>query len=123
MNKFESAEDYLECILILSKKNSYVRAIDVANELEFTKASVSIALKKLREKQYISVNESTGAISLTEQGYRIASLVLERHEVLSELFVKLGVDKNVALQDACKIEHDLSDETFIALKNLNNKME
>ena len=111
----QSAENYLETILMLSQKNGSVRSIDIANELGFKKSSVSIAMKNLREKNHITVTEE-GFIYLTESGREIAEMVYERHEVLSECLVKLGVSKEVADEDACRIEHILSDESFAAIK-------
>ena len=111
----ESMEDYLETILMLQKSNGNVRSIDIANELNFTKASVSVAMKKLRETDYISVDEN-GYITLTKTGKKIAESVYERHTILSTLLINLGVSKEVALEDACRIEHDISDETFNAIK-------
>lgn len=111
----ESMEDYLETILLLQKKNGHVRSIDIAYELEFTKASVSIAMKSLREKELISMAE-TGYITLTEEGLKKAEKVLERHTLLSDWLIHLGVSEEVAIEDACRIEHDISDETFEILK-------
>lgn len=111
----ESMEDYLETILLLQKKNGNVRSIDIANELGFTKASVSVAMKSLREKDYISMAE-TGYITLTQTGQKRAENVYERHTILSNCLIRLGVSKEVAMEDACRIEHDISEETFQALK-------
>lgn len=115
MNIYESAEDYLERILIIQHEKGFVRSIDIAHELNFSKPSVSVAMKKLRENDYIKVDDS-GYITLTDAGYKIASSILERHEVLTTLLKMLGVSDEVAAQDACKIEHDLSDETFACIK-------
>lgn len=115
MNIYESAEDYLERILIIQHEKGFVRSIDIAHELNFSKPSVSVAMKKLRENDYIKVDDS-GYITLTDAGYKIASSILERHEVLTTLLKMLGVSSEVAAQDACKIEHDLSDETFACIK-------
>ncbi len=115
MNIYESAEDYLERILIIQHEKGFVRSIDIAHELNFSKPSVSVAMKKLRENDYIKVDDS-GYITLTDAGYKIASTILERHEVLTTLLKQLGVSDEVAAQDACKIEHDLSDETFACIK-------
>ena len=112
MNVFESAEDYLERILMLSEKKQYIRAIDIANDMNFSKASVSIALKKLRDKEYVVVDETNGSIHLTEEGKKIALKIYNRHKVLTEFFGYIGVSEKVAKEDACKIEHDLSDETM-----------
>lgn len=111
----ESMEDYLETILTLSKKNGKVRSIDVASKLEFTKASVSIAMKGLRERNYITMDE-TGYIKLTDSGLKKAENILERHTLLANCLIKLGVSENVAMEDACRMEHDISEETFQALK-------
>lgn len=115
MEHNESSENYLETILMLSKKRPVVRSVDIANELGFKKSSVSIAMKNLREKNHITVTEE-GFIYLTESGKEIAEMVYERHEVISECLVKLGVDKEIADEDACRIEHILSEESFEAIK-------
>ena len=107
----ESAEDYLESILVLQQRRGQVRSIDIVNELGYSKPSVSIAMKKLRENSYISM-DADGSITLNESGLAIASRVYGRHRTLSRLFVLLGVSPEVASEDACKVEHDLSDETF-----------
>lgn len=112
----ESAENYLETILILSKKLPVVRSVDIANELGFKKSSVSIAMKNLREKNHITVTDA-GFIYLTDSGRRIAELIYERHQFISEWFIKLGVPANIAIEDACKIEHILSKESYDAMKN------
>ena len=113
----ESKEDYLERILMLHKTNTIVRAIDIANDLNYSKASVSIAMKKLKNLNLIEINEKTGNISLTDEGEKIALRVFERHHIFTQVFVSLGVSLETAKEDACKIEHDLSDETFNALKD------
>ncbi len=115
MHKTESAENYLETILVLSKKLPVVRSIDIATELNYSKPSVSIAMKNLRENGCIEVS-SAGFITLTEKGLEIANSIYERHEVLSSVFISLGVTPEVAVADACKIEHQISEETFQALK-------
>lgn len=107
----ESAENYLETILILSQKNAYVRSIDIANELNFTKPSVSVAMKKLRESALITM-DADGYIRLTEEGLSIASSMYERHQLLSDWLVFLGVSRETALEDACRIEHVISQESF-----------
>ena len=107
----ESAENYLETILMLSQKNAHVRSIDIATELNYTKPSVSVAMKKLRESELITV-DSDGFISLTEKGMKIASSMYERHQLLSDWLVYLGVPKEIALEDACRIEHVISQESF-----------
>lgn len=107
----ESAEDYLEAILILKERLGMVRSIDVVNEKHFKKPSVSVAMKKLRENGYIEMDRE-GFITLTDKGYEIASSVCNRHKLLTRFFVALGVNEQTAAADACKIEHDISEETF-----------
>ena len=116
-----SKEDYLERILMLHKTNTIVRAIDIANDLNYSKASVSIAMKKLKNLNLIEINEKTGNISLTDEGEKIALRVFERHHIITQVLVSLGVSLETAKEDACKIEHDLSDEAFNALKNFYNQ--
>lgn len=111
----ESAEDYLETILMLSKKLPVVRSIDIANEMGYKKSSVSIAMKNLREAEHIRVTKE-GYIYLTDSGKEIAEMIYERHKILSSWLIKLGVDKKVAEEDACRIEHDISKESFNAIK-------
>lgn len=121
MNNNESSENYLETILVLSKRLPVVRAVDIAAELNFKKSSVSVALKHLREKEYVRVTEE-GWIYLTDAGKDIAYMIYERHEFLKKWFVKLGVSEEIAAEDACKMEHVISKETFEALKNyISNK--
>lgn len=115
MHVNESAENYLETILILSKRLPVVRSVDIANELGFTKPSVSIAMKNLREKEHIFVDNS-GFITLTPSGREIAEMVYERHLLFSNWLMRLGVSEQTALEDACKIEHVLSKESFEAIK-------
>lgn len=110
----KSAEDYLEAVLILQKKNGNARSVDIAGFLGVSKPSVSVAVKNLRENDYITVNDSGGLI-LTEKGREIADRMYERHQRLTEFLVRIGVNETVAEADACKIEHDLSDESFAAL--------
>ena len=107
----ESAEDYLESILMLHERHGQVRSIDIVNQLGFSKPSVSIAMKKLRENGYITMAED-GLITLTDSGREIASRVYRRHRVITELFVLLGVGREQAAEDACRVEHDLSEQTF-----------
>lgn len=114
MQVHESSEDYLEAILMLKERKGYVRSVDVANELAFTKASVSVAMKKLRENGYVQV-DADGGLVLTEAGLSIARRVYDRHRLLTEFFVRLGVDPEVAARDACRVEHDLSEQTFSKL--------
>ncbi len=111
----ESAEDYLETILILKNRNGEVRSIDIATELGYSKPSVSIAMKNLRENGYISVDPK-GYISLETPGKEIAERIYERHTFLSGWFIELGVDPKTAVEDACRMEHIISPETFAAIK-------
>lgn len=115
MHYNESAENYLETILVLSKKLPVVRSVDIANELGFKKSSVSIAMKHLREKEHITVSDA-GFISLTESGLAIAEMIFERHEILTSVLTALGVPEDIASEDACRIEHVISPESFEALK-------
>lgn len=112
----ESAENYLETILVLSQKMPSVRSIDIAAELNFKKSSVSVGMKNLREKKYIQVDES-GYITLTETGKQIAESVFERHTLLSGWLESIGVKAEIASEDACRIEHIISKESFSAIKN------
>ncbi len=111
----ESSENYLETILILSQKLPVVRSVDISNELGFKKSSVSVAMKNLREKKYITVTDA-GFIYLTDEGKKIASVIYERHEFISKWLISLGVDEQVATEDACRIEHVISAESFSAIK-------
>ena len=111
----ESVEDYLETILVLSKRLPVVRSIDIANELEYSKPSVSVAMKNLKGRGYITVS-SEGYIVLTEEGRKLASDTYERHTLICQWLVELGVSPETASADACRIEHDLSQESFDALK-------
>ena len=111
----ESSENYLETILVLSRRRPVVRAVDVAAELDFKKSSVSVAMKKLRESGHIQVSPE-GYITLTEAGHAVADRIYERHELLSAWLVRLGVDPRVAAEDACRIEHVISEESFDALR-------
>lgn len=115
MHYNESEENYLETILMLSKKLPVVRAVDIANELGYKKSSVSIAMKHLREKEHITVTDS-GFISLTESGRAIADMIFERHEMLTKVLVSIGVPEDIASEDACRIEHVISPESFEAIK-------
>lgn len=117
MQLYESSQDYLERILMIQEDKGYCRSIDVANALGFSKPSVSVAMKKLRENGYITFDDADH-IHLTDSGLSVARGMLERHMTLTNLFVKLGVPEDVAKEDACKIEHDLSDESYEALKKL-----
>ena len=115
MKLYESAEDYLERILILSKELESVHSIDIARDMNFSKPSVSVAMHKLQDNGYI-IFEDDGAIVLTPEGRKIAEAVYDRHLTITKALVKLGVNEKQAKIDACKIEHDISDETFQALK-------
>ena len=111
----ESAENYLEAILIISNEKGYARSIDIANELGFAKPSVSVAMKNFREDGYIET-DADGKITLTAKGLEIAERVYERHKVIACALMALGVDEETAYEDSCKIEHDISQETFEKLK-------
>jgi Mn-dependent DtxR family transcriptional regulator len=113
--RHESIEDYLETILELSKVNPIVRSIDIAQAMNYSKPSISIAMKKLKERHYIIIDDN-GYITLTEMGLTVAKSVLEKHEIISSVLIKLGVNEDIAYKDACRIEHDLSDETFQKIK-------
>ena len=113
MKVHESAENYLETILVLSHSNPHVRSIDIVNELGFSKPSVSVAMKNLRQNGYITM-DSDGFIQLTEKGTSIAEMIYERHTFISQWLIHLGVDKKQALDDACRIEHVISPESFQA---------
>ena len=115
MAKSESQEDYLETILILGKKRPVVRSVDIANELGYKKPSVSVAMKNLREKGHITVTNE-GYIYLTDSGKEIAEMIYERHRILTACLVALGVPGEIAAEDACRVEHDLSKESFAAIK-------
>ncbi len=107
----ESAEDYLESILMLKERLGIVRSIDIVNELGLSKPSVSVAMKKLRENGYISMAHD-GSITLNETGMQIAKRVYGRHKTITRMFILMGVSEEAAATDACKVEHDLSEETF-----------
>ena len=115
LKTMESAENYLETILILKTRNGSVRSIDIAHELDFSKPSVSVAMKRLREKEYITV-EDGGLIEFTEKGRKLAERIYERHVLLTKALVSLGVDPETAAEDACRIEHYISQETFDKIK-------
>lgn len=116
MTTNESAENYLETILVLGKTLPVVRSVDIANELGFKKSSISIAMKKLREAGYITVTDA-GFIYLTDSGKEIAEMIYERHEFLSNWLIQLGVPAEIATEDACRIEHVISKESFQAIKD------
>ena len=111
----ESGEDYLEAILMIKKRSGNVRSIDVARELSFSKPSVSVAMKNLREKNNITVTKE-GYIYLTDSGREIAEMIYERHELLTDWLTRLGVDPKIAAEDACRMEHVISKESFDAIK-------
>lgn len=115
MKILESAENYLETILILKRRNGSVRSVDIARELGYSKPSVSIAMRNLRENGYVKMTED-GLLSLTTEGAAIAERMYERHTFISDLLISLGVDRQNALEDACRIEHVISEESFSALK-------
>lgn len=117
----ESAENYLETILVISKRKPQVRSIDIANELSFSKPSVSVAMKNLRLNGYINVDQE-GYITLTESGLAIAEKIYERHELLSTWLIKLGVAPETASEDACRMEHVISTESFLAIKRHTENM-
>ena len=120
MSLLESGENYLESILVLSLKQNEIHAIDIVNYLGYSKPSVSIMLKKLKESGYITINEESH-IYLTDKGLEIAQKIYNRHKLLKNFLLSLGVSESTAEDDACKIEHDLSDETINAIeKHLNN---
>ena len=119
----ESIEDYLERILMLMEEgNTSVRAIDIAQKMNFSKPSVSIAIKKMESLSYVTIDEKHH-IHLTEEGLEIAKKTYERHQILGNLLISLGVDPEIAFDDACKIEHDLSQQSFDALKNAYLRLE
>lgn len=116
----ESAENYLESILMLKNKKGHVRSIDVANELGVTKPSVSVAMKHFREEGFITIGDD-GGIALTEKGLKIAEDVYERHRTIAAALMAIGVDEETAYEDSCKIEHDISEQTFEKLKDFIQK--
>ena len=122
MKLLESGEMYLETILVLSKKHSTVRSVDIAEEMGVSKPAVSRAMAKLKADRYLSM-DANGHITLTESGREIAEKIYERHTMLTRFLTQIGVDKETAAADACKIEHDISDKTFEAMKEhgLKNK--
>ena len=116
MRAQESTENYLETILVLSQSGEPVRSIDIANELEFTRPSVSVAMKNLRENGFIEI-DNDGYISLTDSGKKIAESMYERHTLISDWLIYLGLDKETAVNDACKMEHVMSEKSFLVIKN------
>lgn len=115
MRILESSEDYLEAMLMMKEQHGYIRSIDIAAELGVTKPSVSYATKRLRENGYITMDKE-GLITLTDKGMEVANRIYERHKTLTHYFISLGVDEETAREDACKVEHDLSEQTYEALK-------
>jgi Mn-dependent DtxR family transcriptional regulator len=120
MKIHESGENYLEAILVIKQRQETVRSIDLAKEMNFTKASVSRAVNKLKEDKFITVDEN-GFLELTDKGLDVATKIYERHRFFTDFLVYLGVDKNIAAQDACKIEHVLSAESYQAMKTFLTK--
>lgn len=117
----ESAENYLETIFLLKNKNGHVRSIDVANHLGFSKPSVSVAMKAFREDGYVTV-DSDGFIELTQKGLSIAEEMFERHNIIARALMEIGVSEETAFEDSCKIEHDISSESFEKIKNYLEKV-
>lgn len=122
MQKDETLENYLETILILTEKKGNIRAIDISNEMNYAKATISIMLKKYAEAGYLVVEEN-GNIVLTQKGYVIASKIYERHNVIAKILMRLGVDEKTAYEDSCKIEHDLSEQSFQCILEHSKKHE
>ena len=116
MKRLESQEDYLEKILQISQVKDSVHAIDIAREMSFSKPSVSVAMNKLKAQGYIEINDKD-EITLTPSGLLIAEKTLEKHEILTQLLINLGVDEKTAKEDACRMEHDISDKTWEAIKS------
>lgn len=121
MNIYESAEDYLETMLMLREEHGFIRSLDIANHLGVTKPSVSYAVKKLKENGYINVDENK-LITLAKSGLEIAERIYDRHKKLTKFFTLLGVDEKIAREDACKIEHDISEDSFNAICKMSEKM-
>ena len=117
MNIHKSAEDYLEMILRLQESQEYVRAVDISIGLSVTKPSVSVAMRNLNDRGYITIDKDNH-IRLTDTGLSIAQKIYERHKLLTDLFTQIGVDPRTAEEDACKVEHDLSSDTFAAIKQV-----
>lgn len=115
MRILESSEDYLEAMLMMKEQHGYIRSIDIAAELGVTKPSVSYATKRLRENGYITMDKD-GLITLTDKGLEVANRIYDRHKTLTQYFISIGVDEETAREDACKVEHDLSEQTYEALK-------
>ena len=121
MNLHESGEMYLKTIYILTNDSNNVRAIDISKYMNYSKPSVSRALSNLKNSLYVSISEN-GVISLTQQGYKIAKKIYDRHEVLTNFLIHIGVDNNIAFDEACRIEHVISDDTYLALKKHVSKL-
>ena len=119
MNSNESSENYLEAILVLGQRLPVVRSIDIANYLSFSKPSVSVAMKNLRQKELVEMSDA-GFITLTDEGREIAETIYERHTFLSNWLIELGVDEKIAVDDACRLEHQISKESFQAIKDYVN---
>ncbi|NLN65814.1 MAG: metal-dependent transcriptional regulator [Clostridiaceae bacterium] len=122
MKMYESAEMYLETILVLSRRKPEVRSIDIAHELDYKKSSVSVAMKNLRKNGYIEM-DNDGHITLTKKGREIAETIYERHILIADWLIRMGVDKDIAAADACRIEHVISPESFEAMKKHVNQMD
>lgn len=122
MNIHESAEDYLESIMMLREEKGYVRSVDIAARLSVTKPSVSFAMKKLRENGYILMDEEN-LITLTERGEEIAQRIFDRHRTITSFLVSLGVEPTIAREDACKMEHDLSEDSYEAMRRQLEKLD
>ena len=118
MRILESSEDYLEAMLMMQEKHGFIRSIDIAAELGVTKPSVSYATKRLRENGFITMDHS-GFITLTDSGMEIADRIYSRHKMLTDFFTAIGVSPEIARTDACKVEHDISEETFKAMSRYN----
>lgn len=116
MKIYESGENYLETIYMLKRRTGAVRSVDICTELGFSKPTISVALKKFREDNYVTVDES-GYIELTAKGLEIAEKMYERHNLIAEFLIALGVDSDTAYADSCRIEHDISDQSFSAIKS------
>ena len=117
MTLHESTEMYLETILVLQEKLKDVRAIDIVNHMNFSKPTVSVALKKLKENSLVNIDDETKYVTLTDIGYKIANKIYDRHKVLTSFLISIGVTPETASADACKIEHDISDETLECIRN------
>jgi Mn-dependent DtxR family transcriptional regulator len=120
MKVLEAGENYLEAILMEQKKHQFVRSVDLANALGYSKPTISVAMKQFRENGYVEIDEN-GYITLTEAGSKIAEKMYERHMVIAQFLMSVGVDEKTAYEDSCKIEHDISEETFQCIKDFYNK--